>query len=83
MSDLGKNEGRSEREQLNFWFEWHIPMGWGRSFFRIEKAREMSYSFTLYKSRLTGNAWWYCLGSLSMNPLGWRRHRAGTGGGKD
>lgn len=50
MSDLGKNEGRNEREQLNFWFEWHIPMGWGRSFFRIEKAREMSYSFTLYKS---------------------------------
>lgn len=58
-------------------------MGWGRSFFRIEKAREMSYSFTLYKSRLTGNACWYCLGSLSVNPLGWRRDRAGTGGGKD
>lgn len=58
--------------------------GWGRRiFFRIERARETSYSFTLYKSQLTRNAWWQGPGSLSMNPLGWGRNPVGAEGGRD
>lgn len=60
--------------------------GLGKRLFRTEKAREKSYSFTLYKSQLTGNAWWSCRGSLNMNSLGggqggWRGGRDGWGGG--
>lgn len=60
MSGLGKNEGRkreTEKEELNSCFLAHSS-GLGKRLFRIEKAREKSYSSAPHKRQLTGNAWW-------------------------